>query len=38
MWKTQVKKERKSAGLEKKEAMNQVRWRVGAGEIAAKVE
>ena len=33
----QVKKESKSVGLEKKDAMNRARWRVGAGEIAAKV-
>ena len=36
-WKTQVEKESKSAGLEKKDAMNRERWRVGVGEIAAKV-
>ena len=28
-WKTQVEKESKSIGLEKKDAMNQARWRVG---------
>ena len=37
MWKTQVEKESKSFGLEKKEAMNRARWRVGFGEILAKV-
>ena len=36
-WKTQVEKKRKSVGLEKKDAMNQVRWRVGVGEIAVRV-
>ena len=36
-WKTQVKKENKSVGLEKKDAMNRARWRVGVGEIAPKV-
>ena len=36
-WKTQVEKESKSVGLEKKEAMNQARWRVGVREIAAGV-
>ena len=36
-WKTQVEKESKSVGLEKKDAMNQVRWRVGVREIAAEV-
>ena len=28
-WKVQVEKESKSVGLEKKDAMNRVRWRVG---------
>ena len=28
-WKMQVEKESKSVGLEKKDAMNQVRWRTG---------
>ena len=28
-WKTQVVKESKSVGLEKKDAMNRARWRVG---------
>ena len=36
-WKTQVEKESKSVGLEKKDAMNRVRWRVGVREIAAGV-
>ena len=34
---TQVEKESKSVGLEKKDSMNRVRWRVGVGQIAAKV-
>ena len=29
--KMQVEKESKSVGLEKKDAMNQVRWKVGIG-------
>ena len=33
MWKMQVVKENKSVGLEKKDAMNRVRWKVGVGEI-----
>ena len=36
-WKTQAEKESKSVGLEKKDAMNQARWRAGVKEIAAKV-
>ena len=36
-WKIKVEKESKSVGLEKKDAMNQARWRVGVGEIAVKV-
>ena len=36
-WKKQAEKESKSVGLEKKDAMNQVRWRVGVKRIAAKV-
>ena len=36
-WKTQVEKESKSINLEKDDTLNQARWRVGAGEIAAKV-
>ena len=34
---TQVEKESKSVRLEKKDAMNQARWRVGVGEITVKV-
>ena len=37
-WKTQVEKESKSLGLEKKDAMNRARWRVGVREIAAGVD
>ena len=33
----QVEKESKSVGLEKEDALNQVRWRVGVGEIAVRV-
>ena len=36
-WKTQVEKESKSVGLEKKDAMNRARWKVGVREIAAGV-
>ena len=36
-WKKQVEKESKSVGLDKKDAMNRARWRVGVREIAAKV-
>ena len=36
-WKMQVEKESKSVCLEKKDAMNRVRWRVGVREIAAGV-
>ena len=36
-WKTQVEKESKSLGLEKKDAMNCARWRVGVRKIADKV-
>ena len=32
----QVEKESKSVGLEKEDALNQARWRVGAGEIAVE--
>ena len=32
-----VEKESKSIGFEKEDAMNRVRWRVGAGEIAVRV-
>ena len=34
----QVEKESKSVGLEKKDAMNQARQRMGVGEIAAGVK
>ena len=37
MWKMQVEKESKSVGLEKKDAMNRVRWRVGVRDIAVRV-
>ena len=37
MWKTQVEKESKSVSLEKEDAMNRARWRVGVGEIADRV-
>ena len=36
-WKTQAEKESKSVGLEKKDAMNWARWRVGVRKIADKV-
>ena len=36
-WKTQVEQESKSVGLEKKDAMNRARWRVGVREIAVGV-
>ena len=36
-WKAQVVKESKSVGLEKEDALNQARWRVGVGEIAIRV-
>ena len=36
-WKTQVENESKNVGLEKEDAMKQVRWRVGIGEIAVRV-
>ena len=32
-WKMQVEKEGKGVGLEKEDAMNRVRWRVGVGKI-----
>ena len=35
-WKMQVEKESKSVGLEKEDALNQARWRVGVGEIAVE--
>ena len=37
MWKMQVEKESKSVGLEREDALNRVRWRVGVGEIAVRV-
>ena len=37
MWKTQVEKESKSVRLEKEDALNPARWRVGVGEIAVRV-
>ena len=37
-WKMQVEKESKSVGLEKEDALNRARWRVGVGEIAVRVE
>ena len=36
-WKMQEEEESKSVGLEKKDTMNRVRWRVGVREIAAGV-
>ena len=36
-WKTQMEKESKSVGLEKKDDMNRVRWRVGVRKIADQV-
>ena len=36
-WKTQAEKESKSFGLEKKDATNRARWRVGVRKIADKV-
>ena len=36
-WKTQVENESKSVGLEKEDALNRGRWRVGVGEIAGRV-
>ena len=36
-WKMQVEKESKSVGLEKKDAMNRARWRMGIREIAAGI-
>ena len=36
-WKTQVEKESKSVGLEKEDALNRARRRVGGGEIAVRV-
>ena len=37
-WKMQVEKENRSVGLKKEDALNRARWRVGVGEIAARVE
>ena len=37
MWKMQVEKESKSIGLEKKDTMNQAKWRMEVREIAAGV-
>ena len=37
-WRSQVEKESKSIGLEKEDAKNRARWRVGVGEIAGRVE
>ena len=36
--KTQVENESKSVCLEKGDALNRARWRVGVGKIAVKVE
>ena len=36
-WKMQVEKESRSVGLKKEDALNRARWRVGVGEIAARV-
>ena len=35
--KMQVEKESKSVGLEKEDALNRARWRMGVGEIAVRV-
>ena len=32
-----MEKESKSVGLEKEDALNQARWRVGGGEIAVRM-
>ena len=37
-WKTQVERESKSVGLEKEDALNRARWKVGVAKIDAKVE
>ena len=37
-WKMQVEKESKSVGLEKKDSINRMRWRVAVKEIAAGVD
>ena len=36
-WEMQVEKKSKSVGLQKEDAMNRARWRVGIGEIAVRV-
>ena len=36
-WKIPVVKESRSVGLKKEDALNRARWRVGVGEIAARV-
>ena len=36
-WTMQVEKESKSVGLEKEDAMDRARWRVGIGEVAVRV-
>ena len=36
-WKMQVEKESRSVGLEKEDAMNRARWRVGVAQIAVRV-
>ena len=36
-WKTQVEKESKKVRLEKEDALNRARWRVGVGEIAVRM-
>ena len=36
-WKTQVEKESKNVGLEKEDALNRARWRLGVGEIGGRV-
>ena len=38
MWKTQVEKDSKSVGLEKKDATNRAKWRVEVEDIAAKMQ
>ena len=36
-WKTQVERESMSVGLERENALNWARWRMGVGEIAVRV-
>ena len=36
-WKMQVENESKSVGLEKEDALNRVRWRLGVREIAVRM-